>query len=223
MRGKFQDEKCPFCAEEIQDDAIKCRFCGEFLQHREDADEAPSESELTEHWRKFGDTFKALPPAGKWRSWNSLTETQKIFVVDNLGINPPEKVFDRRKLVWPILIGFGIFVVYLSPDDTKSTDTVEYKMAVLNKGSHVDRRDPTVTEFKLILDHLDRERPEPRDRIADMIHKTQSLLKEEKGIQLSLLRVARDLKAAVPPGTDKAVAFAEIASTYVVLVGQGKE
>ena len=71
-------KKCPYCAEEIQEEAIKCRFCGRDL-----AGQPPTDNK----WQLFAERFKAADPATQRRLWADLTEDQRRYLQTNFRLS----------------------------------------------------------------------------------------------------------------------------------------
>ncbi len=76
-------KKCPFCAEEIQDDAIKCRFCGETIVGPE------------VEWKRFQMAYDQMSPEQRKSALNQLNPEQRQYFerlhvgAGNLSANMP--------------------------------------------------------------------------------------------------------------------------------------
>jgi len=86
-------KKCPFCAEEIQEEAIKCRFCGEFL------DEAARAKPKTKWYYSASFIVIALLVVGP-------------FALPLLWKNPKYKVI-TKVIITIVVIAVTIWLCYL--------------------------------------------------------------------------------------------------------------
>ncbi len=77
----------------------------------------------------------------------------------------------------------------------------ELMLASVSAGVEVDEDDPSVGEFRAVLDVLEASCPDDRQDIADLAVSTHQTV-TERGLEITLLQMMQDLSENIPPDLD---------------------
>lgn len=103
-----------------------------------------------------------------------------------------------------------------SRSKTSGNETLEYQLAVINKGGYVPQNDITVTRFRYLLETLERKTINSRQEIADMSVAGITRLRERYGRDVSLLQFMEGVNSSIPAGAK--VNYAIASTAYMQLL-----
>lgn len=93
----------------------------------------------------------------------------------------------RYQIIFLTLL--SLFIGCMGEEGTRvEPKTIEHQMAIVDKGSFVPENDPSVMEYRKLLDGITLKVNENEQQIGDMVAKTRDLL-NEKGFQSSLMEI----------------------------------
>ena len=117
------------------------------------------------------------------------------------------------------LCGLGLVfpvVLFLSLTDAPADLSLEWELAIVNANDQVSSNHPTLDEFRILLDRLERKCFNSRREIAD-ICMMGYLYRKERGNLDTLLEFTQQVDEVIPDHVDLAV---DLAQLVLAMIGE---
>ena len=101
--------------------------------------------------------------------------------------------------------------------ETPPLGTWEYTLACLDAGYHLPQDDLSVSRFRYLLKSLESKTHNTQAEISDMTGKAREILREEYGIDETLLSLMEEADYSIPPGTR--MKYQEVLAALIILKG----